>query len=220
MNLNNNLDLSSLREELEKQKKERERLITENALAEVKHQAALEEGEGERSPSSEEAQAVSVDAVPDEVLIGSGSSNKAILWRSARDFFQPNIKLIKQYQFSNVVIEESKDCYVIYSSDVELAVSTLYAHFEYEIAGFGICRPESDNQDYVEELIFQGILRGFSVFPSMLEHEKIKQQKSAFIAFRRVKQERDDESGLMKDNINIYLIDWLNKSKKGLMLST
>ncbi|MES4610500.1 hypothetical protein AADP33_23120 [Escherichia coli] len=49
MNMNNNLDLSSLREELEKQKKERERLITENALAEVKHQAALEEGEGEQS---------------------------------------------------------------------------------------------------------------------------------------------------------------------------
>jgi hypothetical protein len=44
--MNNTLDLSSLREELEKQKKERERLITENALAEVKHQAALEEGEG------------------------------------------------------------------------------------------------------------------------------------------------------------------------------
>lgn len=50
MNMNNTLDLSSLREELEKQKKERERLITENALAEVKHQAALEEGEGEQSP--------------------------------------------------------------------------------------------------------------------------------------------------------------------------
>ncbi|MCQ4187738.1 hypothetical protein FK515_29655, partial [Klebsiella pneumoniae] len=104
MNMNNNLDLSSLREELEKQKKERERLITENALAEVKHQAALEEGEGEQSPSSEEAQAVSVDAVPDDVLMGSGSSNKAILWRCARDFFQPNIKLIKQYQFPHVVI--------------------------------------------------------------------------------------------------------------------
>ncbi|WP_181943888.1 hypothetical protein, partial [Klebsiella pneumoniae] len=101
------------------------RLITENALAEVKHQAALEEVEGEQSPSSEEAQAVSVDAVPDDVLMGSGSSNKAILWRCARDFFQPNIKLIKQYQFPHVVIEESKDCYVIYSSDVELAVSTL-----------------------------------------------------------------------------------------------
>lgn len=49
MSMNNSLDLSSLREELEKQKKERERLITENALAEVKHQAALEEGEGEQS---------------------------------------------------------------------------------------------------------------------------------------------------------------------------
>lgn len=69
MNMNNNLDLSSLREELEKQKKERERLITENALAEVKHKAALEEGEGEQSPSSEEAQAVSVNAVPDDVLM-------------------------------------------------------------------------------------------------------------------------------------------------------
>ncbi|UYY70135.1 hypothetical protein OKB57_25215 (plasmid) [Serratia marcescens] len=60
-----------------KQKKERETLITENALAEVKHQAALEEGEGEQSPSTEEAQAVSVDAVPDDVLMGSGSLNKA-----------------------------------------------------------------------------------------------------------------------------------------------
>lgn len=224
MNMNNNLDLSSLREELEKQKKERERLITENALAEVKHQAALEEGEGEQSPSSEdsseEAQAVSVDAVPDDVLMGSGSLNKAILWRCARDFFQPNIKLIKQYQFPHVVIEESKDCYVIYSSDVELAVSTLYAHFEYEIAGFGICRPESENQDYVEEILYQGILRGFSVFPSMLEHEKIKQQKSAFSAFKRVKQERDEETGIMKESINSFLTDWLNKSEKGLRLST
>lgn len=219
MYMNNSIDLASLREELEKQKKEREKLITENALAEVKHQAALEEGEGEQSPSFE-AQAVSVDVVPDDVLMSGGSSNKAILWRCARDFFQPNIKLIKQYQFPNVIIEESKDCYVVYSSDVELAVRTLYAHFEYEIAGFGICRPESENQDYVEEIIYQGILRGFSVFPSMLEHEKIKQQKSAFSAFKRVKQERDEERGIMKEGINYFLNDWLNKSEKGLRLST
>ena len=209
MNMNNNLDLSSLREELEKQKKERERLITENALAEVKHQAALEEREGEQSPSSEEAQAVSVDAVPDDVLMGSGSLNKAILWRCARDFFQPNIKLIKQYQFPHVVIEESKDCYVIYSSDVELAVSTLYAHFDYEIAAFGICK-----------VIYQGVLRGFSVFPSMLEHEKIEQQKSTILALKRIKRERDEETGIMKESINTFLMDWLNKSEKGLRLST
>ncbi|GDE04034.1 hypothetical protein HmCmsJML266_03434 [Escherichia coli] len=152
--------------------------------------------------------------------MSSGSFNKAILWRCARDFFQPNIKLIKQYQFPHVVIEESKDCYVIYSSDVELAVSTLYAHFEFEIAGFGVCKVESDNQDYVEEIIYQGILRGFSVFPSMLEHEKVEQQKSAFLAFKRVKQERDEEIGIMKESINNFLTDWLNKSEKGLRLST
>lgn len=220
MNMNNTLDLSSLREELEKQKKERERLITENALAEVKHQAALEEGEGEQSPSTEEAQAVSVDAVPDDVLMGSGSLNKAILWRCARDFFQPNVKLIKQYQFPHVVIEESKDCYVIYSSDVELAVSTLYDHFDYEIAAFGICKVESDNQEYVEEIIYQGVLRGFSVFPSMLEHEKVEQQKSTLLALKRIKRERDEESGIMKESINSFLMDWLKKSEKGLMLST
>ncbi|EMM1485741.1 MULTISPECIES: hypothetical protein [Enterobacteriaceae] len=218
--MNNSLDLSSLREELEKQKKERERLITENALAEVKHKAALEEGEGEQSPSSEEAQAVSVNAVPDDVLMNEGSSNKAILWRCARDFFQPNIKLIKQYQFPHVVIEESKDCYVIYSSDIELAVSTLYAHFEFEIADFGICKVESDNQDYVEEIIYQGILRGFSIFPSLLEHEKVEQQKSTLLALKRVKQEREEESGIMKESINSFIMDWLYKSEKGLRLST
>ncbi|HDL6713784.1 hypothetical protein N8S19_22360 [Enterobacter hormaechei subsp. steigerwaltii] len=218
--MNNSLDLSSLREELEKQKKERERLITENALAEVKHKAALEEGEGEQSPSSEEAQAVSVNAVPDDVLMNGGSSNKAILWRCARDFFQPNIKLIKQYQFPHVVIEESKDCYVIYSSDIELAVSTLYAHFEFEIADFGICKVESDNQDYVEEIIYQGILRGFSIFPSLLEHEKVEQQKSTLLALKRVKQEREEESGIMKESINSFIMDWLYKSEKGLRLST
>ena len=152
--------------------------------------------------------------------MGSGSLNKAILWRCARDFFQPNIKLIKQYQFPHVVIEESKDCYVIYSSDVELAVSTLYAHFDYEIAAFGICKVESDNQEYVEEIIYQGVLRGFSVFPSMLEHEKIEQQKSTILALKRIKRERDEETGIMKESINTFLMDWLNKSEKGLRLST
>lgn len=219
MYMNNSIDLASLREELEKQKKEREKLITENALAEVKHQAALEEGEGEQSPSFE-AQAVSVDAVPDDVLIGSGCYNKAILWRCARDFFQPNIKLIKQYQFPNVIIEESKDCYVVYSSDVELAVRTLYAHFDYEIAAFGVCKVESDNQEYVEEIIYQGVLRGFSIFPSMLEHEKVEQQKSTLLALKRIKRERDEETGIMKESINTFLMDWLKKSEKGLMLST
>lgn len=103
---------------------------------------------------------------------------------------------------------------------MELAVSTLYAHFEFEIAGFGICKVESDNQDYVEEIIYQGILRGFSIFPSLLEHEKVEQQKSTLLALKRVKQEREEESGIMKASINSFIMDWLYKSEKGLRLST
>ncbi|UYY70134.1 hypothetical protein OKB57_25210 (plasmid) [Serratia marcescens] len=54
----------------------------------------------------------------------------------------------------------------------------------------------------------------------MLEHEKVEQQKSTLLALKRIKRERDEETGIMKESINTFLMDWLKKSEKGLMLST
>jgi len=215
------LDLAKLTEELEKQKKEREALMntTERAIAAHEHNR----DRGEQSPSDEDNPFQFDSYVPDSeesAPLDVKSLNKAVLWRCKRDLFQPNVKLIKQYAFADVVIEESKDCYVIYSSDVEKGVKTLFDNFDFEIDAFYQSKPESENPDYLEEIFYQAVARGFRIFPSLLEHEQEPQRKAALRAMKRYVEDANSESGLNYNSMAVFLNTWQVRSKKGLMLST
>lgn len=215
------LDLAKLTEELEKQKKEREALMNTTERAIAVHE--LNRDRGEQSPSDEENPFELDTYVPDadeSIPLDATGLNKAVLWSCKRDFFQPNVKLIKQYVFEDVVIEESKDCYVIYSPDVEKGVKTLFDNFDFEIDAFYQSKPESDNQDYLEEIFYQAVARGFRIFPSLLEHEQEAQRKAALRAMERYVEDANSESGLTYKSMTIFLNTWQFRSKKGMMLST